>query len=335
MKNTKLDYINILFAVILGVLVVVNSTVRNKNKEQYKIPWKAEIQGFSEDSLSENQNIIKIVDALFFNNFNHSLSGIDSDSEMIISNKKRNTIYLKNWDKQLLPDSLSLKYYSVDERNFYLLSTRLPYEKIRNLVKKNNKLPNLILKIQPKGKVILKMSQVENENKESEFVASFIAKKVEGELDMLVYKKSLSGKYNDYEGISNVIDFSDLLQNQYNWSVKLVMKEQNELIEIYANSFADNIIEISKNNDIARVRNIPRTINIKWGNQQEYGIHYSFDPNEILNAFRKLNETKSSEPIIFILKLNEGKLTQCEISKGEIAVPLKDLYPELPIKYAN
>ena len=60
MKNTKFDYINILFAVILGVLIVLNIVARYKNKEQDKIIWEAEIQGFSEDTLSVNQNIIKI-----------------------------------------------------------------------------------------------------------------------------------------------------------------------------------------------------------------------------------------------------------------------------------
>lgn len=337
MKNSKFDYINILFAIILGVLIVLNVAVRYKNKEQDKIIWEAEIQGFSEDSLSENQNIVKIVDVLFFNNFNHSSSGIDYDSEMITSNKRKNTIYFKNWNKDLLPDSLSLKYYSVDERNFYLLSTRLPYDKIKNLAKKNNKIPNLILQIKPKGKIILKMSQVqnENENKDSKFVASFTAKKTEGKLDMLVYKKSLSGKYNDYEGITNVIDFSDLLQNQYKWSVKLVMKEQNKLIEIYANSFADDIIDISENNDTITTRNIPRSFHIKWGNKQKFGIDYTFNPSEILNTFRKLNEINPSEPITFTFNLNEGKPPQCEISNGKKSVPLKNLYPELPIKYTN
>ena len=144
MKNTKFDYINILFAIILGVLIVLNVAVRYKNKKQDKIIWESEIQGFSEDSLSENQNIIKIVDAHYFNNFNHSSSGIAYDSEMITSNKKKNTIYFKNYNKNLLPDSLSLKYYSVDERNFYLLSTRLPYKKIRNLGEINYDYPLLI-----------------------------------------------------------------------------------------------------------------------------------------------------------------------------------------------
>ena len=337
MKNTKLDYINILFAVILGVLIVLNIVARYKNKEQDKIIWEAEIQGFSEDTLSVNQNIIKIVDAHYFNNFNHSSSNIDSDSEMITSNKKRNTIYFKNWNKDLLPDSLSLKYYSVDERNFYLLSTRLPYEKIRNLGKINNKIPNLILQIKPKGKIILKMSQVqnENENKESKFIASFTAKKIEGELDMLVYKKSSNHKYNDYEGITNVIDFSDLLQNRYKWSVKLVMKEQNKLIEISANSFSDDIIDIPENNDTITTRNIPSGFDIEWGNKKKYGIQYYFDANEILNTFRKLSKINSSEPVTFTFNLNEGKLPQCEISNGKKSVPLKNLYPELPIKYAN
>lgn len=330
MKRTKLDYINIFLAVILGLLVILNFAVRFKNKEQDKMFWKAEIHSSAEDSLSENLNTIKIIEAIFYNNFNHSTSGIDSDSKRITSAKSENSVYFKIWEKELLPDSLNLKYFSIDERKFYQLRTPLPHQKMKDLVKGNNTTPILILEIRPKGKVLLKIIQSEEENTEPQLVEGFTSKEATGDLDMLVYEESLGEKYNRYEGIENITDYSDLLQNQFKWSVKIEKEGQSVLKSVYAYSFKDDRIEISEDNDIAVVRNIPEKFYIYRKNKKEYNIQYELSPVEILSAFRKLNETDASDAITLTFKVHKNTYTQCEISKNGIVIPLKDLYPEKP-----
>ena len=330
MKTTKLDYINIFLAVILGLLVILNFAVRFKNKEQDKMLWNAEINSSAEDSLSENLNTIKIIEAIFYNNFNHSTSGIDSDSKRIARAKSENSVYFKIWEKELLPDSLSLKYFSIDERKFYRLTTPLPYKKMEDLVKGKNDAPILILEIQPKGKILLKIIQGEKENAKPQLLETFTAKETTGNLDMLVYEESLGGKYNRYEGIENITDYSDLLQNQFKWSVKIEKEGQSVLTSVYAYSFKDDRIEISEDNDIAVVRNIPEKFYIYWKNKKEYNIQYELSPVEILNAFRKLNEADASDSITLTFKVHKNAYTQCEISKNSVVIPLKDLYPEKP-----
>lgn len=330
MKTTKLDYINIFLAVILGLLVILNFAVRFKNKEQDKMLWNAEINSSAEDSLSENLNTIKIIEAIFYNNFNHSTSGIDSDSKRIARAKSENSVYFKIWEKELLPDSLNLKYFSIDERKFYLLTSPLPYKKMEDLVKGKNDAPILILEIQPKGKILLKIIQGEKENAKPQLLETFTAKETTGNLDMLVYEESLGGKYNRYEGIENITDYSDLLQNQFKWSVKIEKEGQSVLTSVYAYSFKDDRIEISEDNDIAVVRNIPEKFYIYWKNKKEYNIQYELSPVEILNAFRKLNEADASDSITLTFKVHKNAYTQCEISKNSVVIPLKDLYPEKP-----
>lgn len=334
MKKTTLDYINIFLAVILGVLVILNFAVRFKNREHDKLFWKAEIHSVAEDSSSENSNAIKIIEAVFSNNFNNSESGIDYDSKELTSAKSENSVDFKIWEKELLPDSLNLKYFSIDERKFYRLSTPLPYQKMKDWVKGKNDtdIPILILEIQPKGNILLKIIKNEEENAETQLVATFKAKETTGNLDMLVYEKSLGGKYNGYESIENITDFSDLLQNQYKWFLKIEMEEHDMLTRVYAYSFKDEKIEIAADNDTAVARNIPSTFYIYWKNKnkKEYNIQYALSPIQVLNAFRKLNNTDASEVITLRFKVYKNDYSQCEISKNGNVIPLKDLYPEKP-----
>ncbi|WP_264550610.1 hypothetical protein [Flavobacterium sp. N2038] len=332
MKTTKLDYINIFLAVILGLLVILNFAVRFKNKEQNKMLWNAEIHSSAEDSLSGNLNTIKIIDAVFYNNFNHSTHGIDSESKQLTSAKSENSVYFKIWEKELLPDSLSLKYFSIDERKFYVLTTPLLYKKMEDWVKGKNDAPNLILEIRPKGKILLKIIQGEKENAQPQLLETFTAKETTGDLDMLVYEKSLGGKYNRYESIESITDYSDLLQNQYKWSLKIEKEEQDVLISVYVYSFKNDKIEILKDDGIAAVRNIPETFYIYWKNKNKnkYDIQYELSPIEVLSAFRKLNATNVSDSITLTLKLHKKAYAKCEISKNGIVIPLKDLYPEKP-----
>ncbi|KMQ68407.1 hypothetical protein ACM39_07775 [Chryseobacterium sp. FH2] len=112
------------------------------------------------------------------------------------------------------------------------------------------------------------------------------------------------------------------------------MEDGDVLKDVYANSYSDEAIDIPEDNEVSRMRNIPRTIYIDWGKKKKYGIQYSFNPNEILNAFRKLNEV-DTEPIEIKFKLFQNKYPQCEISKRGIIIPLKELYPHLPTKYVD
>lgn len=330
MKTTKLDYINISLAIILVLLIIIYFGTRFKNKEQDKLFWKAEIYSTAKDSATANSNAIQIIDATFYNTFNHSKSNIDSDSKRITSAKSENSVFFKIWQKELLPDSLNLHYFSIDERKFYKLHTPLAYEKIKNLIGEKDAVPILILEIQPKGKILLKIIPSESENAEAKIVEAFLSKETVGNLDMLVYEESLGKKYNRFESIHNITDYADLLQNQFKWSVKIEMEEKDVLKSVYAYSFTNEKIYNSKDADSVVARNIPQIFYIYWINKKEYNIQYELSPFEILSAFRKLNETAPSGEINLTFKVHKNAYTECEISKNGIVIPLKDEYPSKP-----
>ncbi|KAF2082348.1 hypothetical protein [Flavobacterium sharifuzzamanii] len=330
MKNTKLDYINIFLAIVLVALIILYFATRFKNKEQDKMFWNAEIQSVSENPTVKNSNTIQIIDATFYNNFNHSKSDIDSESKRVTSARSDNSVFFKIWQEELLPDSLNLKYFSIDERKFYQLKTPLSYEKMKGLVKEKDVVPILILEVHSQGKILLKIIPNEKANTESLLVETFIAKETEGNLDMLVYEESLGQKYNRYKSIENITDYSDLLQNQYKWSAKVELEEQDVLKSVYAYSFKEDRIEISEDANTVAIRSIPKIFYIYWKNKKEYNIQYELSPIEVLNAFRKLNETNSSGDIHFTFKVYKNDYAKCEISKNGIVIPLKDLYPSKP-----
>lgn len=331
MKSKILNILNVILVGILAVLIILYFTAKVKNKESEKVLWNAEIRSFSENSSRSNPNIIKVINGVFYNTFNNSTKKIDSDSKDLTSAESRESIYFQK-NTELLPDSLSLKYFSVDERKFYQLQTKIPYDLMRNAESKIANLTKLSCEIYPKGKVILKIDQ---EDLPSINIASYRAKETAGNLDQLIYKESLGEKYNDYEGIENINDFSDLLQNQYRWIFKVDLEDGDQLLNAYAYSFAEQNIFDLKEKSLNAFENIPKTFYVRFGNVNQYGVDYYFHPNEILNAFRKLDKINGPEPITLIFKIFKNKPAECELSKNGKIISLKDLHPENPTKYVD
>ena len=331
MKSIILNILNIFLAGILAVLIMLYFMAKVKNKESEKVLWTAEIRSFSENSSPSNPNIIKVTDGVFYNTFNNSTKKIDNDSKDLTSAESRESIYFQK-DTELLPDSLNLKYFSIDERKFYQLQTKIPYDLIKNAEQNSTDLTKLSCEIYPKGKVILKIDQ---EDFPSINIASYRAKETTGNLDQLIYKESLGEKYNDYEGIENINDFSDLLQNQYQWIFKVDLEAGDQLLNAYAYSFAEQNIFDLKEKSLNEFENIPKTFYVRFGNGNQYGIDYYFHPNEILNAFRKLDKIDGPEPITLTFKLFKNKPAECKLSKNGQIIYLKDLYPDNPTKYVD
>ena len=331
MKNKILNIVNIFLLGILAILIMLYFITKVKNKENEKVSWTAEIRSFSENAASKNTNIIKVIDGLFYNNFNHSTRTIDSDSRDLTSSESRESIYFPTY-KELLPDSINLKYFSVDERKFYHLQTKIPYDLIRNAESKVANLTKLSLEILPKGKIFLKKDQ---EDFPSINIASYQAKETTGDLEQLIYKESLGEKYKDFEGLDSINDFSDLLQKKYHWVLKTDLEAGDHLMNANAYSFAEQQIYDLEEENLNVNENIPKTFHVRFGNTDKYGIDYYFEANEILTAFRKLNENNGAEPILLTFKLYKNKPAECKLSRNGQIISLKNTFPENPIKYAE
>ncbi|MCS3532946.1 hypothetical protein [Chryseobacterium sp. JUb7] len=335
MKKINLNHFNLLLSGIFVLLIILYFAARIKNQEYAKINWTAEIRSASETTF-DKANMVKVIDAVFYNTTNNSTTQTGFEIPDMIDAENQDFVTF-NHTTNLLPDSLSLTYFSVDEKKFYKLISKLPYEVLKKY--SGNKMSEsvVLIEIHPHWKIVLKTSHSDENNNKPVYLATFTAKETNGNLNKLIYKKSLENEYNNFKYIRNINDFAEVLKNKYYWTVSVQMEDKNdELKKISANAYDEKLIEISRESDKPRSYHIPKRISIDWGSKQEYGIEYSFDADEILNAFRKLSQSGGFiEPMEIIFKLKKNEPAQCEISKDGIVIPLKDLYPDLPVKYSN
>lgn len=336
MKKTIIDYLNICLTGVFIVLLILYGITLLNNKEYSKLSWSAKIISVKPGSKDDKAGMLKIIDAVFINTFNQSENRLEHDSpQLIVSKKESDSAYFWSQD-DLLPDSLSIKYFSTEEKKFYQLNTKLPLEKMQSSLEGKKGGANLKIEIQPNGKISLKIELQKNTKKEAKLVGVFHAKEIPGTLKMLVYSEYSGKKYNDFPSLKEVSDYSDILTQKYVWEIKIETEGSEKVSEISVHAFDGKSMRVDHENfDEAKQRNIPDRVLIKWGNIQEYGSSYSFDSQEILDAFKDLNQIKINEPIRITFKLVKNALPKAEISKSGKTISLKDTYPDNPIQYAN
>lgn len=335
MKKTIIDYLNFCLAVVFIVLVLLYGISLLKKKEFDKVNWSAKIISVVPNSTDEKSGMLKILDAVFVNTFNDSDNILDYNSSKLIVSKGADSAYF--WTQNdLLPDSLSIKYYSVEEKKFYQLNTKLPLEKMQNSLENNSQRTDLKVGVQLKGKISVMIEQPGNKNFGSKLIASFQAKEIPGALKMLVYRKYAGEEYNEFPSLKDVSDYSDILIQKYPWMVKVETENTEIVSEISAYAFDGKSMRTDHETfEAMKLRNLPSRFSIDWGNTQRYGSNYSFDSQEILDAFKALNQVKSNEPATITFTLFKNAYPKAEISKGGKIIPLKDVYPDLPTKYAH
>lgn len=335
MKKTVIDYLNFCLAGVFIVLAFLYGMALFRKKEFDKVSWSAKMISSEPDSTDEKANLLKIIDAVFINTFNHSENTLHFDSPKLIFSKGSDSAYF--WAQNaLLPDSLSVKYFSVNEKKFYQLNTRLSLEKMRNFLENKSKGAELKVEIQPNGKVFVIIEQPENRNFRSELIGNFQAKEIPGALKMLVYRKHEGGEYNEFPSLKSISEYSDVLIRKYLWKVKVETESSEKISEISAYAFDGKPMKKAHETfEDAKLRNIPARFSVDWGNTQRYGSSYSFDSQEILDAFKDLNQIENNEPTVITLKLFKNAFPKAEISKSGKTIPLKDVYSDLPTKYAH
>ncbi|MDN3693922.1 hypothetical protein QWZ06_17385 [Chryseobacterium tructae] len=336
MKKTVIDYLNFCLAGVFILLVILYGITLVKKKEFDKLSWSAKIISVEPNSKDEKSGMLKILDGVFINTFNQSENRLEHDSpQLIVSKKGSDSAYFWTQD-DLLPDSLSIKYYSVEEKKFYQLNTKLPLEKMKSSLKNKTLGANLRVEIQSKGKISLKIEQSGSKSVESAVIGNFQAKEFPGTLKMLVYRKYSGDEYNDFPSLKGVSEYSDLLTQKYSWIAKIETENAEKISEISAYAFDDKPMKTDDETfEEVKPRNLPNRFLIDWGNTQRYGSNYSFDSQEILDAFKELNQIKGNEPMVITFKLFKNAFPKAELSKAGKAIPLKDVYPDLPTKYAN
>ncbi|MEJ5105470.1 hypothetical protein [Chryseobacterium sp. MYb328] len=331
MKKTTIDYLNFgLAGIFIGMLILYGVTLLQK-KEFDRLNWSAKIIGIKPESVDEKPGMLKILDAVFINSFNKYVTKLDDVSPLLIFSHKESDSGSFRTQNDLLPDSLSVKYFSFEDKKFYHLNAKLSLEKMYNCLEDKDLEANLKIEIHPGGKISLKVEQPESENFGTKLIHNFQAKEIPGTLKMLV--DGSDRKEYDFSLMKGLSDYSDILTQKYLWEVKIETEGSEDILNTSAYNFYGKSIRTDNETfEDVLLRDIPESIVIKWGNKQHYEIGYSFDGQEILDAFKDLDKIKSSEPAVITFKLLKNSLPKAEISKAGKTIKLKDTYPNYPAK---
>lgn len=342
MKNTFVAYLNFLLIGVLIVLAGLWTVALFQKREFDKVYWGADIR--SQSSLANltdgsKNNMLKILDASFYNRYDNSQQGIHNDvRNFILYSGDQDSIYFWS-DRQLLPDSLSLRYFSIDESQFYALNAVLPYKKIKTDLKDNtSESPennHLVVAIEERGKIVL---QRQNASGKRFTITTLQATPTNGTAKELTREKSLEGYYDSYDGIHDIAGFVAIMKSQYKWKLDVQIRDGEQLFEAYMMPFnATGNFDLMDENTAVSLRNIPNVIYLKWGKDKaQYGDQYYFEPGSILDVFQKLDALPGNEPIILSVDLNtKDDFIHFFASKGTTKFALRDLYPDKVIHYAN
>lgn len=325
MKLKIIDYINYFFVgvlFILGILFLVESIQQH---EYDKRSWSAIIINGNDEA--KDINFIKVIDASLENSTltntkSEYTNKLESEQPEFIINRENSEIKF-NGKYGLLPNSLHLKYYSINERSFYILDANLPYPEMLRIFKDSS---TLIFELKGNGLV-----ELWSQNKE--LIITLTAKKTTGEIESLTYLKSLSSKYNAYEGISNSDDFSDLFLKKYNWDYTMIASENIVVEKSNYRSHLHTNVYLEEDLDSGRVPD-ELIIYFKKG-EKRYSQTFHFKPKETLDAFKGLDKIEGNEPIHMVIDLTMANFNTLKLSKGNKTVVLENKYPKCPQQNAN
>lgn len=326
MKKTRLDFFNLFLLVIAVGITILYLASKVRNREYEKVFWTGKITvSASKDDL-KNDFAIKVIEVNYYNTFDKSKRVLHSDSRVLLNSTSNDSIYFRREDG-LLPDSLHLKYFSINDCKFYEINKNIPYNRIKKGAKGASSRSSIDLEIKSKGDVILSVNSKKLLPKN---ISVFQAQETTGNLNELIFVTRQKKRYNDYDGIANVKDFADLMSNKYNWVFKTELETVDQITSANAYSFInDKIYDIDEDQILGKL-SIPEKFYISWKNGNKYDTVYNFNPIEILSAFRKLDHIEGEEPILLTFKLYKDKYAECILSKNGISIPVRNLYPKIP-----
>lgn len=326
-----------LFLLFLSILFLLKQE-KIINRESEKYNW-----GFSlysnldvTDDVTKNNDVTvvdrpiyltQIISAELINTFDNSGSDLEKHSKNTIINN--DLIYSSdepNNFKKILPNTIKLEYYSFEENKFYMLNTKLDYDKIINFANKKEKNTNLrfVINILPKGKVDFYFDESTN-NKF--FIQNLNCKEVKYDWEKLKIERNTSlgseQTYADKKNLENILEFKDyidLVKNIHKWTLVVNLNDNKNSNDIYIKGF-DNQRLSGNNHSIEKkiiYSKIPESIRIK-------NINYSFDGFEILTAFKKIENIKNSLPIEILCNRDKNSF-KCFLQKGDVIIDLKNIY---------
>lgn len=300
------DRINILLTVLLLIIVFANLVQIYNYKAGERFEWSAGV-------LSQEGNVIQVRTCFFHHSGNWNY---DVDKSRIIDEGWNEINYSEqSKDNAFYPDSLSITWFSFTEKKFYDGNFKLPYssilekaEKLRTTTNQyeetfarqnpNKILLNFFAEVLPKGKVIVWISDGDKKFKIGQYSAKPINETWHIFDDI---------EENDRNKKIDIATKVALVMEQHKYNIDLTLSDGFHLKKAEVKLFNQNDWNL-KNSDDQKAYvfdHIPSGMFLSWGNDKKnYASQISLKELETLDAFRKLDVSDNSKPMMLELTVN-------------------------------
>lgn len=303
-KNKHIDFTNILLTVLLIVTVIANGVQNYFFQGRERFEWNIGV-------ISSKENVVQVSSCNFKGNSS------DINKNMILDN---------SWDKinnsenntvgAFFPDSLSISWFSYNEKKFYTGNFVLPYETIlkkavqmgifptENSTYRNDQILCFVAEIQPKGRVAVWIQKFdENDNETKIKIGTYQTKEIKATWHIFDH-------YSETDKTSD-IDISKkvaLVMERHSYRLEIKLPDGYTLDNSYFEFFNQNIYSFSerKSKTIPVFDYLPKEFYLKWGNgKKKFMTQFSFDEEDILDNFRKESGNAKAESLVLELIVND------------------------------
>ena len=310
--------INNLNLFLLLILLLISSLFYKKLDED--LYFDKEIWAYSLKNSSPNQHYSFLNFGLVINNYgSESLSGYDENKLLIA----RDTLNSNTKGPVLFPDSLKMSWFCYEDKSFYKIDEKLPYELIQKKAKELKSRISIETEIFPNGKVSFNVISATNNIKQNitPFL-TFQAKKSNENWEIL--------KRNDssFDDITTLSDYILFFSEMPTWGIIVEMPDNASFNAAFAADFYGNDLKINEiSHDIisSKELKLPRSIQIQWFEQRGYRCDFSMDAADFLSAYLELQKTSKSKDFNFVFHVSkQDNIFEVYIQNDKKRIQLKN-----------
>ena len=287
-KNKKIYFFNLALISVLLLMIVSFIFQYSANRETEKTYWSIKIETKSE------KDKIQLIDFSVKNEIGYSISLNEEvnqgnmSSDLLMLNQISAIEMIQESTYSILPNYVSCKYYSFQENKFYEFAGELPYDK---LIKEKSDNNILVFKTGASGKIELFV----NNNVEEKFVMTLIAKEVKGDFSLLLTNFHL-------KNITSLEDYKDILFDKINVNIDLKI---DSLDDKSVEFFGDDNVNL---NETKKITHFPSLVSFTSKNGKCINrVDYYFEGEELLKAYKKMNQNQKNELLTLEGKLSSNK----------------------------
>lgn len=327
MKNQgkRIVLTNIILTIILIISLIANGIQAYLFKANERFDWSIGV-------ISSKGNVVQVANC----NFNGNFYNIDKDK--ILDDGWNEINDTENDMKEaFFPDSLSIKWFSYNEKKFYNGNFSLPKESILTKALQIGALPSnkqgyaevlrFIAEVQPKGKVIVWIQNFdEKDNNRKLQIGTYHAK--ETKATWHIFDDSSETNKTSAIDISKKVD---LVMERHFYKLNIKLPTGYTLNNSYFKLFNQNIWRFSERElkTALSFDFLPKEFYLEWGNgKKRFNTQFSFDEDEVLDAFRKEGNNRVKSLVLELIVNDHNNAIEVSLknSKANSNIIFKDKY---------